>query len=433
MGNTLYLECYSGISGDMAVAALLDLGASQAVLEQVLKNLPVSGFSTKISRVKKAGLDACDFDVILDAEHANHDHDMEYLHEKPDAEHAKTSHTHSHAHEHRGLSDILSIIEQAAMSDAAKNMAVKIFTILGEAEANAHGTTLEQVHFHEVGAVDSIVDIISFAVCLDSLNITDVIIPVLYEGTGTIRCQHGILPIPVPAAAHIIQTHHLPLHITNTQGEFVTPTGAAIAAAIRTSGQLPEQFQIVRTGLGAGKREYERPSILRAMLIETAALKKEPETDVIYKLESCIDDCTGEAFGYVMQRLMEAGAKDVCYYPVYMKKNRPAYQLNVLCEKADIPKLEQIIFCQTTTIGIRRQRMERSILPRELKKFETSYGPVQVKLCQIGRKVRIYPEYQSLADLCQQTGKSYLDLYYAVLQECREQLFLDADGEKTVH
>jgi len=442
--NTLYLECYSGISGDMAVAALLDLGADQSVLEEVLNSLPIDGFSTKISRVKKAGLDVCDFHVILEQE--NHDHDMEYLHPQEDVKTIPSSdpggshphvngqepkhddahhheHSHSHPHTHRSLSDILSIIHKAAMTDNAKQTAAKIFTILGEAESKAHGTSLENVHFHEVGAVDSIVDIISAAVCLDNLNISDVIIPYLQEGSGTVRCQHGILPIPVPAVANILQKYQIPLQISETRGEFVTPTGAAIAAAIRSSGKLPEQFRILRTGLGGGKRTYERPSILRAMLIEPVSADKDScRPDVIYKLETNMDDCTGEMMGYTMEALMQAGARDVHYFPVYMKKNRPAYQLNVLCTEADIPKLEQIIFEQTTTIGIRRQRMERSILPRKVETIQTVYGEVQVKVCERNGKKRTYPEYDSIIRICRQTGSPYPEVYRKLLEICQESL-----------
>ena len=257
--NQLYLECYSGISGDMFVASLLDLGASKEVLEEVLSSLPLTGFKTEITRVNKSGLDVCDFNVILD--HDNHDHDMNYLY----GEH--THHEHHHHHEHRHLHDILHIIDHAQMTDHAKELAKKIFTILGEAEAKAHGTSIEEVHFHEVGAVDSIVDIVSVAVCLDNLDITDVVVPVLYEGCGTVRCQHGILPIPVPAVANVISENHLCIKVTAVEGELVTPTGAAIVAAIRTKDKLPEEFEIKKIGIGAGKRQYECPGILRAMII----------------------------------------------------------------------------------------------------------------------------------------------------------------------
>lgn len=281
--KTLYLECFSGISGDMTVGALLDLGADEAMLRKTLASLPVQGFEVKISRIKKSGLDACDFDVILDAEHENHDHDMEYLysvpHEHPDvhehtSDHSHSVHTHEHndyehhTHEHRSLADILDILDHTQLTDRARATANRIFMILGEAEAKAHGTTLEEVYFHEVGAVDSIVDIVSAAVCLDSLDVQEVVVPVLYEGCGTVRCQHGILPVPVPAVSNIAAARHLKLHLTGLPGEFVTPTGAAIVAAIRTSDTLPEQFTIERIGLGAGKRCYEGASgLLRAMLI----------------------------------------------------------------------------------------------------------------------------------------------------------------------
>lgn len=258
--SKLYLECYSGISGDMFVASMLDLGASQKVLEEVLASLPLDGYKTEITRVNKSGLDVCDFNVVL--EHDNHDHDMDYLY----GEH---HHEHHHHHEHRHLHDILHIIDHGKMTEGAKDLAKKIFTILGEAEAKAHGTSIEEVHFHEVGAVDSIVDIISAAVCFDDLGIDEVYIPVIYEGTGTVNCAHGTLPIPVPAVNNIVLSHHLPLHIDTIKGELVTPTGAAIASAIVTDTVLPETFTIKKTGVGAGKRAYERPSLLRAMLIET--------------------------------------------------------------------------------------------------------------------------------------------------------------------
>lgn len=422
MNRTLYLECYSGISGDMMTAALLDLGADEKVLKEALESLPVKGFETRISRVTKAGLDACDFAVLLDEEHENHDHDMEYLHgHLHEHGHSHThTHEHGHKHEHRGLSEILELLEKAQMTEGARNTAVRIFEILAEAEAQAHGTTADQVHFHEVGAVDSIVDITAAAVCLDNLQIKKVIIPVLYEGTGSVRCQHGVIPVPVPAVAAIAAKHELPLRITESQGEFVTPTGAAIAAAVRTSSQLPERFVIEKTGIGAGKRKYERPSLLRAMLIRENG--QGSAGDFIYKLETNIDDCTGEALGYVMERLMEAGARDVHYIPVFMKKNRPAYELNVICKEEDIEKLEDIIFRETTTIGIRRQRMERSVLKRKVQTVATSLGEAKVKLCYMEKAVRAYPEYESVRDLCRKHGLSFQEVYQRIAEECHGQI-----------
>lgn len=423
----LYLECYAGISGDMTVAALLDLGADQAVLNETLNSLSISGqFQTKISRVSKAGLDACDFDVVLERE--NHDHDMHYLHghdhhhehtHDHDHHHEHThGHGHDHHHEHRGLIEIQGIIRCSRMTERAKELAEKIFDILANAEAKAHGKPKTEVHFHEVGAVDSIVDIAAVAICLDNLGIEDVIIPTLYEGSGTVRCQHGVLPIPVPAVANIVNAENLTLRITETEGEFVTPTGAAIAAAIRTEEKLPENFRILKTGIGAGKRNYERPSILRAMLIEEQE-NQDVEKDEIIKLESNIDDCTGEALGYTMEKLMEAGARDVHYFPVFMKKNRPGYQLNVICKENQISQLQKIIFEETTSIGIRIQHMERSVLPRRIETRDTSMGEVQIKICSLPTGERIYPEHDSIARICKESGKSWQEVYRKIIEECQ--------------
>ena len=437
MKNKLYLECTSGISGDMAVAALLDLGASREKLKRVLKGLPVKGFDIKISRVVKSGIDACDFDVVLDKEHENHDHDMGYLHghehggyshneARHGYEHGEHSHeqgeTHSHHghhhHEHRGLNEIMTIIDHADMADRARSYAKKIFTILAEAEAKAHNVPADQVHFHEVGAVDSIVDILSVAVCMDDLDVEEVIIPRLCEGSGTIRCQHGILPVPVPAVSNIVSAHHLKLHITPVQGELVTPTGAAIAAAFITSEKLPEDFTVEKLGIGAGKRQYECPGILRAMLIREAEKNTEiqkfsdTESDIIIKLESNIDDCSGETLGYVMELLYEAGAREANYMPVFMKKNRPAWLLTVICKEDQVSGMERIIFKETTTIGIRRQKMERTVLKREKRTVVTPLGDIEVKVCIFDGQEYIYPEYESVKKLCKKTGVSYREAYH---------------------
>ena len=414
MSKKLYLECYSGISGDMMVASLLDLGADEKVLKKGLNSLLVDGFQIKISRVSKSGLDACDFHVILDEKYENHDHDMDYLHGDHTHGHEhKHDYIHSHHHEHRSLSDIITIIEKSDITKNAKDIAIKIFNILGVAEAKAHGVDINEVHFHEVGAVDSIVDIIAVAICLDNLGIEEVIVPVLYEGTGFVRCQHGMIPVPVPAVSNIITDHKIKLHITNNQGEFVTPTGAAIVAAIKTDDKLPSEFSIEKIGIGAGKRNYERPSILRTMIIK----EENEERDFIYKLESNVDDCTGESLGYVMESLFNSGARDVHYTPVFMKKNRPAYQLNVICKEEDIEKLEEIIFKETTTIGIRKIKMERSILKREIKTVNTSLGEVQVKICDLSSYKRVYPEYDSIIEICKKYDMSYQDVYNTIIKE----------------
>ena len=368
MGKTLYLECESGISGDMTVAALLDLGADQQVLKKALASLSVQGFDIRISRVKKSGLDACDFDVVLDKEHENHDHDMEYLHGHTYAHNHATEHMHGHdVHNHdahRSFVDILQIIESSSLTERAKKTATDIFSVLADAEAKAHGVPRNQVYFHEVGAVDSIVDILSVAVCLDNLDIDQVIVTELCEGRGTVRCQHGILPIPVPAVTNIVQANHLKLKLTQIEGELVTPTGAAIVAAIRTSDKLPESFFIEKTGLGAGKREYACAGILRAMILESENEKSWMEKEEICKLETNIDDCSGEALGFLMERLMQVG----------------------------------------------RMYMERSILKREAAEIDTPFGKMKVKVCDLPDGKRIYPEYEEVARICRETGLSYYEV-----------------------
>ena len=530
MGKTLYLETSSGISGDMFVAAMIDLGADPEALERALNSIPADGFMVEISSVKKSGIACCDFNVILDAAHENHDHDMAYLyglapvssaapqeeahhchcheeeeahhchchedeeahhchcheeeeahhchchedeeaphchcyeeeaphchcheeeeaphchchedeeahhchcheeeeahhchcHEEEEAHHChghggeEPHHHHEHEHHHhhgRHLAEIMGIIEATDMTDSAKALAGKMFHIVAEAESLAHHMPLEEVHFHEVGAIDSIVDIIAAAVTFDSLGITDVIIPCLTEGRGTVRCQHGVLPVPVPATMNIIEAYDMPLTIMEAKGEYVTPTGAAIAAAICTTHQLPKAFRIVRTGLGAGKRDYtERTNILRAYLIEGNAM--EEGKDEIVKLETDIDDRTGEALGYTIDRLMQAGALDVHYSPVYMKKNRPAWELTVICKKSRMEELEDIIFKETTTIGIREfPSVMRSILHRSQKQVETPFGIAEVKEVALPGERRFYPEYESVKAIAEKEHLPFAEVYHLV-------------------
>ena len=278
MPNKLYLECYSGISGDMTVAALLDLGADQQVLMEGLESLNLPGYQLKIGRVKKNGIDACGFDVILDEpehhhdhdheHHHDHDHDHEHHHDHEHEHHHDHDHEHHHHHDHvhRNIGDIFAIIDQSKISDRAKQTAKDIFRIIAAAESKAHGIAEDQVHFHEVGAVDSIVDIVSAAICLDNLDITEAVVSELYEGCGYVHCQHGLMPVPVPAVVNIAD-NALRLRLTQTRGEMITPTGAAIAAYLSKGGKLPESFVIEKIGLGAGKKDFATANILRAFLI----------------------------------------------------------------------------------------------------------------------------------------------------------------------
>lgn len=401
MGKTLYLEGASGISGDMTVAALLDLGGNQEKMLNVLQSLPMHDeFHCHIAGAESHGIAGCSFNVHChnSEEHHEHHHDHgdhhhEHHHDHDHHEEHHHGHHHHHAHhEHRNLSDVLNILKQAKMSEKAYTLAEKIFRIVAEAEAKAHGLPIDQVHFHEVGAVDSIVDIAAAAVLLDDLDITDCVVQSLAEGSGYVNCQHGRLPVPVPAVLNIAQAHDIILKNTPVNGEMVTPTGIAIAAAVRTKDALPVNYRIKAIGIGVGKRDFGHANILRAMIIEDCDLK--PENVLV--LESNIDDATGELLGLAMEKIMQAGALDVSYTPCFMKKNRPGYLLRVIAPAAKIAEIEYAIFANTTTIGIRRYPVERSTMERQAVELATPYGVIKAKKCTWLDIVRIYPEHESV-------------------------------------
>ena len=436
MGKILYLECNSGISGDMTVGALLDLGADRQVLENALESLGVDGYHLHFGRKVVCGLDAFDFDVHLEAD--GHGHSHEHTHRQEDAyervdscghlevhEHChghKHEHSHehedghSHSHTHRNLHDIYHIIDHLDSNERVKEMARTMFRIVAEAESKAHGLPVEQVHFHEVGAIDSIVDIISVAVCMDNLGVEDVVVSALSEGHGHVRCQHGVLPVPVPATANIASSYGLKLHFTDNDGEMVTPTGAAIAAALRTKDRLPSSCRLLKVGMGAGNKVFKQANVLRAMLLETS----QEEDRTMWVLETNLDDCTGEMLGLAMEMLLDAGAADVWYTPIHMKKNRPAYMMSVLCRESSIEAMEEIILTQTTTIGIRRYPTERTVLERSEIQVETSYGPADVKVCAYKGRTFFYPEYESIRRICREQGVDFQTAYHQARMKAEE-------------
>lgn len=401
MNTVLYLEGACGISGDMTVAALLDLGADAQKLDQALKSLTVKEFDYRISSKQSYGITGCDFDVILH-EHAGHDH--KHLHE------------HHHSHEHRHLNDIYAVIEQAQMTGRAKELAKKIFLIVAQAESKAHGCPVSEVHFHEVGAVDSIVDIISAAVLIDDLNITDCIVTGLTEGSGFVSCQHGDLPVPVPAVLNIAEQHGIPLRSSGATGEMVTPTGIAIAAALRTRSSLPKQYKIVKTGTGLGKRDFGRANLLRAMIIE-----EDLNNDQIYIVECNIDDATGEELGFAMEKLMSAGARDVHFIPCFMKKNRPAYILRIITGEKELEEIEKTVFRYTSTIGLRKYPVDRTCMSRTMMTVSLPEADIAVKKCFLKDIVRYYPEYESVRAAAEKSDRPLRILYeQAALQAEKE-------------
>ena len=453
----LYLDCASGISGDMTVGALLDLGASREKLVRALDSLGVSGYHLHFGRTKKCGIDAYDFDVHLEEEEHHHDHEHshdehnhshdehdhshdeydhehhhdhehthdhehhhahEHIHEHEHSHDHAHTHDHMHPHVHRNIHDIFEIIDRLDASDRVKNLARRMFEIVAGAESKAHGIPVSEVHFHEVGAIDSIVDVISAAFCLEDLGIHRVVVSPLSEGHGFARCQHGLMPVPVPATANIAAAQGLELTLRDVEGEMVTPTGAAF----RTEAALPKKYQIEKIGIGAGNKDFAHANILRAMLLTDKTVEVETGKDghdesSMWVMEANLDDCTGEALGYAMEVLLEAGARDVWYTPAYMKKNRPAYVLHVLTTAEKREELEQLVFSCTTTIGVRRYPVERTILPREVKEIQTRYGAAKVKICKRGGVDTCYPEYESVRAICRETGKRFMEVFHGVMED----------------
>jgi uncharacterized protein (TIGR00299 family) protein len=401
----------------MTAAALLDLGADREKLLKTLGSLNVPGYEVKISQTSRQGMAGCDFYVDIPDQEHGHSHDHHDRKHDPDHPHGHDhhhDHDHGHArpHEHRNLSDIRGIIDKADLTPRAARIAHKIFEIVAAAEAKAHGVDIEEVHFHEVGAIDSIVDIVSVAFCLDDLGVDEVVVSSLTEGRGTITCRHGVLPVPVPAVVNIASAHGIPLEISDVNTEMVTPTGAAIVAAIRTKSALPDAFTIEKVGIGLGKKDIGRPNFLRAMLLgfgTEAPHSGRPGENVL--LETNIDDSTGEQLGLAMNKLLEAGASDVHYIPCFMKKGRPGYLLRVQCRQVDAPRLEEVIFHSTTTIGVRRIAFEGTTLRRESIAVELPYGKVRVKKCFWRDEVFYYPEYESVRSLAETCGKPFAEVF----------------------
>lgn len=430
----LYLDGSCGISGDMTVAALLDLGASRERLESAIHAMHLEGMHCHIERGNSYSIAGMNFDVHVHTHHgeesANHvdAHEegyVEHHHEHSHEHHHEHSHEHGHHHEHRHLAEVYHILEHAAghcaehnpaapaFSSNALDTAKKIFRIIAEAEAKAHGVAVEEVHFHEVGTIDSIVDIMAVAVLVDDLRekfgVEKCVVTGLNEGSGFVQTQHGMLPIPVPAVASIAEAAGIALHVTDTKGEMVTPTGIGVVAALRTNEKLPEQYKILKTGIGLGKRDFGRANFLRAQIIEDVEVHA-ADSENIFMIECNIDDQSPEELGLAMEKIFEAGARDVHYVPCYMKKNRPAVILRVLADEEKLPEIETTIFRHTTTVGLRRYPVSRTCMNRSFADIATPYGTVTVKKCELGDIVKYKPEFDSVKKVADQAGVTYREV-----------------------
>jgi uncharacterized protein (TIGR00299 family) protein len=389
----LYFDCFSGISGDMTLSALLDLGIDQGLLADELNKLELDGWEMKISTVSKHGIGAKHVEVILEEEKHHHSHFHGHDH---------------HSHVHRNMADIAHIIDASAITANAKDLAKRIFMRLAVAEAKIHGTTPEKVHFHEVGAIDSIIDIVGAAICIDILSPDKIYASVLHDGYGFVKCRHGIIPIPVPAVTEVLAARRIRFKQLDVEGEMMTPTGAAIIAELAGNfGPMPE-MKITKTGYGAGKKDFPLPNILRIIEGETLAT---PDADVVTIIETNLDDTTPEIMAYAMEKLFEAGARDVFFSPIYMKKCRPATMLSVICDEAKIASMENILFGETSTIGIRKYKVERSCLPRKTVTVSTPYGEVKAKEIICNNTARTTLEYEDACRLAKEKNIPLKDIY----------------------
>jgi uncharacterized protein (TIGR00299 family) protein len=439
--KVLYFDCFSGISGDMTVGALLDLGIDKDLFMGELGKLNLGGYDVLIEKTARQGIAGTDFNVIVNEEyddlvkrmekkghlktemtlendhgddHNNHHHDhSHHNHCHCDDNNNSDNHCNQSQHEHeRNLLDIEALIDASTLKQSVKSISKKVFREIARAEAKVHNKSINEIHFHEVGAVDSIVDIVGTAICLDLLGVKEVYCSPLHDGQGFIECAHGIIPVPVPAVLEILANSQIPLVIEDVKTELITPTGAGIVKTLcRNFGSMPVMI-IDKVGYGFGKRETGRLNALRVVL--GTFLSHDSLMEDMVLLETNIDDTTSEILGFAMEKLFENGAADVYYTSIYMKKNRPAYMLSVLCKKQIEEKMADIILRETSTIGVRRSVVKRYVMNREVIKINTDIGDVRVKISTRGDIKRMTPEYEDCRDIALRTGMPLLAVYEQV-------------------
>jgi uncharacterized protein (TIGR00299 family) protein len=426
--KTLYLDLLSGISGDMLVGALLDLGVDFAALERGLAALGVTGYHLHAARGLKAGISGTKFDVHLEAagaHHHSHSHPHSHAHEHPHAPHAEPHHGHEQVHEpSRDFAAIRELIAASALSPWVKTTATAVFRRIAEAEGQIHNQPPERVHFHEVGAVDSIVDIVGACLALEILGRPRVLASPVVEGTGWVKCAHGRFPVPTPATVAILAARGVTLSQCAEPHELVTPTGAALLAELAESFGPLADFRLERVGYGLGTREHHtRPNVLRVLLGGTAlaAAAHDWETDTVAVLETNLDDVSPEILGHFAERALAAGALDVFHTPIQMKKGRPATLLTVLCADADADRFAALLLSETSAFGVRQTRAERRKLRREFVSVTTRFGEVTVKLGHLdGRVVQTAPEFESCRRLAEAAGVPLKAVYEAALAAARQ-------------
>lgn len=420
-----YFDCFSGISGDMTLGALVDLGLDPDLLRDELAKLKLEEYELSFTKAEKHSIVGTKAHVDLNGHEHGHKHESEHGHSHEHESEHEHGHEHGHEHSHddkppknhghtRNLSDIRKLIEDSDLSDEIKAKSLSIFVRLGEAEAKVHGTTIDEVHFHEVGAVDAIVDIVGAVIGLSIMGIEKIYSSPLSLGSGFTRSSHGVIPVPAPATMGLLTG--IPTRQTEIRGELVTPTGAAIISALAEGfGPAPEMV-IDKVGYGCGTKDLpQQPNLLRVILGHTA---DDYETDTIKVIETNIDDMSPQVYDLLMDKLLEMGALDVFLTPIAMKKNRPAIKLTVL---ANSPQLQDVCACilaETTTMGVRIYEARRQKLAREMVEVDTEYGKVSVKLGKIGDDViKILPEYDDCKRIAKEKNIPIMKIHQAALNK----------------
>lgn len=402
--KTLYFDCSSGISGNMTLGALLEIVGDENYLLEELKKLNVDGYKIEISKQVKNGITGTYVDVILEHEHHHQDHEHEHEHNhNPEHDHG---HEHHHHHEHRNLYDVNNIIDNSSLDENTKSLAKRIFLRVAKAESKVHNKPLDEVHFHEVGAIDSIVDIVGTAILINKINPDKVIASVVNDGYGFIECAHGTMAVPVPATSEIFAASNVKFRQIDIDTELVTPTGAAIIAELVEDFTTLPAMVTEKIGWGTGSKNLKIPNVLKVYYGE---IQEENQNFVV--METNVDDCSGEILGYTSEKLFANGALDVFYTPIFMKKNRPAYRLSVACRKEDMFKLQNIIFKETTTIGIRYRFESRTELGREFVEIDTKYGKIRAKKVTNNGETYVYPEYESMKKIAEENNIPLKELY----------------------
>lgn len=393
--RTLYFDCFAGASGNMILGAMLGLGVGRAQLESELDKLGLPNVSLKVENVDRSGISAIHVQVLA-----------------PDQK------------DHRHHSDILSIIESSNLSQSVKQRSIEIFTRLADAEATVHGIAREKVHFHEVGAIDAIVDIVGACICFELLGIERFVCSKIHVGSGFVDMEHGRFPVPPPAVAELLR--NVPVYSTELLGELITPTGAAIISTISEAyGPLPE-VSLQSTSYGAGSRTYEKfPNVLRVMLGETEQIAKaKTDIDDLLLMETNLDDISPQVLSYVMERAFALGVLDCWFTPIQMKKNRPATMISVLCSKDKRELISGLLYSETTTLGLRIREVERECLSREIRSVATQFGPVDVKLAYYeGKLVNAMPEFEQVKKIAIEAGLPLKDVQTEVLEALEKNAF----------